>query len=169
MSATEPVAPSSSTAPADGAAFLPAAFATRLPLLLTRAGNDLATFAEPGFAELGITPSNYLALAVLADDRPGSQLQLAEACGKAPAVVVSMIDHLANKGLVSRERDPKDRRRSVVKLTEDGVEVLAAADREAERVQNALLVALSPDERTQLHDLMRRALQAVAPAPHDGD
>ncbi|MDQ8043441.1 MAG: MarR family transcriptional regulator [Solirubrobacteraceae bacterium] len=148
---------------------LPDAFAARLPLLLSRAGSDLAAFAEPRFAELGITPKDYVALAVLADDEPGSQLELAEACGRAPAMMVSVIDQLAHKGLVARERDPKDRRRSVVRLTPDGTQVLAAADREAERVSAAMLVALSPDEQTQLHDLMHRALRAVAPAPHDGD
>jgi DNA-binding MarR family transcriptional regulator len=138
--------------------------AKRLPLLFVRAGNDLAVNAEDGFAQLGIDGRDYIALAVLADDQPGSQLELATACGKAPAIVVGMVDGLVGKGFVVRERDPKDRRRSIVKLTADGRKVLADADREAERVQNEMFGVLSADERSLIHTLMRRALSAVPAA-----
>jgi len=97
-----------------------------------------------------------------ADDEPGSQLELAVACGKAPALVVNMVDVLADKGLVRRERDPKDRRRSVVRLTGDGREVLARADEVAAQVEAELLGGLSAAEREQLHTLLRRALEAPA-------
>jgi DNA-binding MarR family transcriptional regulator len=145
---------------------LPQAFIARLPLLFARAGGDVAAAAEPGFASLGITPMDYLVLAVLSADEPGSQRELALACGKGPAVMVSLVDELAEKELVERERDPKDRRRSIVRLTKAGRTVLADADREAERVEAELLVALSEDERTQLRELLVRALNAVPAISH---
>jgi DNA-binding MarR family transcriptional regulator len=148
---------------------LPNAFASRLPLLFVRAGNDLTIKAEARFQALGIDGRAYIALAILADDQPGSQLELAQACGKAPAMVVNMVDDLTDKGFVVRERDPKDRRRSIVTLTDAGRAVLADADREAERVQDEMFGTLSAQERTMLHTLMRRALSTVPAAEFRGE
>ena len=48
--------------------------------------------------------------------------------GKAPPIIVAAVDELEKKGLVARRRDERDRRRSVVEMTDAGRGMLARAD-----------------------------------------
>jgi DNA-binding MarR family transcriptional regulator len=62
---------------------------------------------------------------VLATDQPESQQELARLMGKAPPIIVAAVDELEKKGLVARRRDTRDRRRSVVEMTDAGREMLS--------------------------------------------
>lgn len=141
----------------------PAGIAARLALLVANAGYGMADYAEDGLGALGLDGREYMALAVLDDDRPSSQLELATLCGKAPAVIVDIVDGLESRGLVARSRDPEDRRRSIVTLTATGRAALKKADRLADQVEREILVGLDDDERRHLHELLQRAMTA-APA-----
>jgi DNA-binding MarR family transcriptional regulator len=133
----------------------------RLGLLLVNAGQSMMVGAEEGLVRLGIGGRGYVTLAVLARDRPRSQLELAQLTGKAPALVVGIVDELEAKGWAVRDRDPDDRRRSIVRITDAGREVLARADEFAAEVERASLPNLDAEERAQLLDLLQRA---IAPA-----
>jgi DNA-binding MarR family transcriptional regulator len=103
---------------------------------------------------------------VLAADRPESQQELARLMGKAPPLMVAAVDALEAKGLVARRRSDRDRRRSVVELTDEGRAVLAKADAVAQGVVDELFAGLAADERETLHATLRRAMavdQAAAP------
>jgi DNA-binding MarR family transcriptional regulator len=82
--------------------------------------------------------------------------------GKAPPIIVAAVDGLEAKGLVARRRSSRDRRRSVVEVTDAGREMLARADVIAESVIADIFGALSAEERHALHDTLRRAM-AVEP------
>ena len=77
---------------------------------------------------MGLSGRQYMVLAVLSADAPPSQLELAGLCGLLPAQIVPVIDELERRGLVARQRSETDRRRSVVRLTEAGREILEQAD-----------------------------------------
>src|ERR1700754_1034683 len=100
-------------------------FRARPALLMVKLGNEVALRAEDPLAGLGLSGRQYMALAVLSTDEPTSQLELARMCGLLPAQVVSVVDELARRGLVERQRDESDRRRSVVRVTAAGSERLA--------------------------------------------
>jgi DNA-binding MarR family transcriptional regulator len=51
--------------------------------------------------------------------------ELSQAMMVEPATLVPMIDSLEHQGLIRRERDPHDRRRTPIALTEQGHERLA--------------------------------------------
>jgi DNA-binding MarR family transcriptional regulator len=78
--------------------------------------------------------------------------------GKAPPLIVGTVDELEDMGLVARRRSQRDRRRSVVELTEAGREMLARADAVADAVVTEILGALSPEERQGLRATLRRAM-----------
>jgi DNA-binding MarR family transcriptional regulator len=137
----------------------------RLALLAFHAGVEMSARGEAALEELGISGREYTTLAVLADDEPESQQEIAGLLGKAPGVVVAVVDDLEAKGLVERRRSEQDRRRSVVRITPAGRDALHKADAVADEVADAVFAALSPDERVGLHDTLRRALSAQAPAP----
>jgi DNA-binding MarR family transcriptional regulator len=92
---------------------------------------------------------------------------LARLMGKAPPLIVAVVDELEARGLVARRRSERDRRRTVVELTDAGREMLARADAIADRLTAELFGALSADERDALHATLRRAMaveETAAPA-----
>jgi DNA-binding MarR family transcriptional regulator len=100
----------------------------RPALLLVKLADDLMARAEDPLAALGLSGRQYTVLAILSADAPPSQLDLAGMCGLLPAQIVSVIDELERRGFVARQRSETDRRRSVVTLTERGLEILGRAD-----------------------------------------
>lgn len=137
---------------------VPAAYANRLPLLAHKLGMLVLKLAEPRLAELDLTGRHYAALAVLADDRPGSQSELAGTLGLVPGLVVAVLDELEARGLAERRRSATDRRRTVVGLTDAGSELLARADAVSRGVEDELARGFSAEERDELRALLGRAV-----------
>lgn len=136
--------------------------AERLPLLINHVAFEVAGRAELGLNAIGLTGKGYMALAILEADRPRSQLELSRLIGCVPAVVVTIADELEAGGFVERQRDPADRRRSVLVVTPAGRRVLAKGDRVAKAVEDELLGHLDAEAREQLHAALRGTLESVA-------
>lgn len=137
---------------------LPQGLERRAGLLLVRLGTLLSDTADERLASAGIGGRGYGILAILSEDGPDSQFELAQMLGKAPGVVVAAIDELEQAGLVERNRDPADRRRSVVTLTPAGHHALAHADEIAEQAVAEMLQGLDAGELAQLKGLLARGL-----------
>jgi DNA-binding MarR family transcriptional regulator len=140
----------------------PRAMHDRLGLLLVRTGEHLVQQAGDVLSTIDLDPRDYIALALLSSDQPRSQSELAQLLGKAPAIVVDIVDSLESRGLARRERDPSDRRRSVVGITDEGRSALVRADALVAQVEQYGLAGLDEDERALLHRLLQQA--AVDPA-----
>jgi DNA-binding MarR family transcriptional regulator len=141
---------------------LPRGITDRPTLVLVKLGNEILARAEDPLAALGLSPRQYLILAVLGTDAPPSQLELAGLCGLLPAQVVPVIDELERRGMVARQRSEEDRRRSVVRLTPAGEETLARADELAHSIEDALFGDLDPAAREQLNRTLRAGLTGSA-------
>jgi DNA-binding MarR family transcriptional regulator len=75
--------------------------------------------------------------------------------GKAPGVIVGVVDVLQERGLVVRARDPNDdRRRSRVTMTEAGSSALARADELAAATLGKVLGGLGAGQLQQLGELL---------------
>lgn len=72
--------------------------------------------------------------------------------------MTNRIDRLADRGLVERRPDPEDRRGVQVRLTEAGRTRVDAALADLLAREGALLAGLTPRQRAQLADLLRRLL-----------
>ena len=68
----------------------------------------------------GISVAHWYYLSALAHSGMLNQLELSRRIGIASATAVPALDSLERRGLVKRTRDPKDRRRYYVTLTDDG-------------------------------------------------
>ena len=88
---------------------------------------------------LDIEPRHYGSMRVLRVVGPVTQGQLAALLDVSPATVVQMVDHLEQRGLLSRQRDSADRRVYRLHLTERGEEVLEQARETAADVQQTWL------------------------------
>jgi DNA-binding MarR family transcriptional regulator len=68
---------------------------------------------------LGVNRTDGRCLDIV-DQRPGITAgELADAVGLSPGAVTTVLDRLERRGLVERRRDPNDRRRVVVELTDE--------------------------------------------------
>ena len=61
--------------------------------------------------------------------------------------------------MVERRRDPEDRRRYDLALTEAGERKISEAEVLAARIQDAVLAPLGDDERRLLHEMLASILQ----------
>jgi DNA-binding MarR family transcriptional regulator len=76
--------------------------------------------------------------------------------------VVTWLNELEDAGFVARLRDPDDRRKHNVALTERGAAALERAETELRRLEDEVLAGLTADERNQLRRLLAKALDTGA-------
>jgi DNA-binding MarR family transcriptional regulator len=75
-----------------------------------------------------------------------------------PNSCVLLLNELEELGYVERRRDPADRRRHVVELTEAGRAALEKGEHAREGLEDDVLANLGPAEREQLRGLLALAL-----------
>ncbi|WP_042380503.1 MarR family winged helix-turn-helix transcriptional regulator [Streptacidiphilus melanogenes] len=124
--------------------------------LLSKVGRDARAQLADRLARKGLRLWHMATLAALVDFGPHAQRELAVRLAVHPSDMAKLLDELAGRGHVARERDPADRRRVRVTITPEGRAALTALDAEATAVQDAVLAPLTADERTVLHDLLLR-------------
>ncbi len=87
--------------------------------------------------------------------------ELAAELDVVPRSATSMVDALADAGLVSRHADPTDRRSVKVAATVTGKDLVGRLDDARRRAAEALFAQIQPPEREQL----LRLLRSVADGP----
>lgn len=116
--------------------------------------------AEQWAVDAGFRPPCMGVMAVVDRMGPVSQREISDRLGVDASDVVGVLDVLEGAGLVERRRDPEDRRRHAVVITEAGRRAnrrLAALRAQAEE---RVLAGLDPAERRQLAELLHRAVAA---------
>ena len=135
---------------------------------------QLGAHAAGAFAErvrpLDLTPPQAGVLRRLGQFPGQSQRALADALGMHAPRLVVLIDELEDRGLVTRARDPDDRRNYAISLTDKGGRALAKLADVAREHELAITAALDDDERAQLLELLRRLAeeQELRPGVHPG-
>jgi DNA-binding MarR family transcriptional regulator len=90
-----------------------------------------------------------------------TQHEFSKALNLDPSTVVGLLHELEEPGLVTRRRDPADRRRQIVSLSESGAAVFAGTH--CTGIDDELLKTLAPSERAMLHSLLVRAVGGTVP------
>ncbi|GLW67339.1 MarR family transcriptional regulator [Actinomadura rubrobrunea] len=133
----------------------PAYLVTELMKLIRRESANAPSAGEP--AERLPVPA-ALVLACVASDGPLSQRQVSERLRMDPADVVGLVDTLEERGYVERRRDPEDRRRYALDVTEDGRLFLGRCCEAGLRLNQRLFAPLSAEELHQFTDMIVRVL-----------
>jgi DNA-binding MarR family transcriptional regulator len=107
---------------------------------------------------LGVSLRHFLALSYVADPDGISQQQLSEILCIDANNTVLLLNEMEGQGLIRRLRDPTDRRRHLVEVTEHGKELFQRAQSAKETVEAEVLGALTAQERATLHRLLAKAL-----------
>ena len=141
--------------------------------------NHLARVArrrsEVALEPTGLRPRHVVALTILREGGAMSQAALGEALRLDPTNLVGLLNELEEASLLERRRDPLDRRRHIVELSDTGRSAVAGAERALASVQDEVLARLDDDQRATLHGLLLRAAEgrigcdACAVAADDAD
>lgn len=103
-----------------------------------------------------LTPTQFAALARLAELGPQSQNALGRETAMDAATIKGVIDRLHNRGLVSVSRSETDRRRLNVELTQAGAERFAQAAVVAHAISEETLSPLAPSEQAVFLKLLSK-------------
>ena len=109
--------------------------------LIQEAADSIRELMAPCLTNHSLNDARFTIMRAIRSSPAGecSQSELARCLKQSEANVSTLLDRMRGDGLVSREKSPLDRRRSVVRLTERGEALLACAEREyAFRAQEVL-------------------------------
>lgn len=137
-------------------------------LLLTQLSRLVSRRSTPEL--LGQTLKELAALSFLRDYDETSQQALTDGLCIDANYCVLLLNDLEALDYVERRRDPSDRRRHIVSMTDEGRAALHRAEAAQQTLEDEILVALSGEERLALAHLLRKALDGqvavVAKAHH---
>jgi DNA-binding MarR family transcriptional regulator len=128
----------------------------QIATLLARIGGAQASAVTALLAPLGLRPKQFGLMNVVALADGPSQGEIGAAMGIDPSGLIATIDDLEERGWLERRRDPADRRRNVVVLTEAGDAKLSEGRAAAFERAKELTAPLSAKERRALRDLLAK-------------
>lgn len=123
---------------------------------LWRAAQAMEAAAHRHLSARNLTMSQFAVLEAILHVGPLSQRQLAEKILRSSGNLTMVIDNLERDGLVTRERDPNDRRVMMVNLTERGEALIREIMPGHARGVQELFSVLDTEELAQLSHLTRK-------------
>ena len=131
--------------------------------LLLKAGTHFHTIIDDALAALDLTGRQFLVLTFAGGRDALSQSELSTRLNLDPTIVVGLIDGLEARGAIRRERDPADRRRSLLELTAVGRRLHTKAAAAVETAEREFLGPLSATDRKDLRRLLLEVMQHRIP------
>ena len=121
--------------------------------LLAQLGRAATRGYRCALMPIGVKPRETAALMRL-QDGPLSQQELGTALDMDPSNLVALLNDLEARGFAVRSRDPQDRRRHLVGMTDQGRAALDEVVAAAADVDDEFFSALTQEERELLHELL---------------
>jgi DNA-binding MarR family transcriptional regulator len=131
-------------------------------LLLALLGQHAMRRLREAHTRHALSPRQFQLLTLLSGHGPMRQQDLGQAMDTDPSILVTLLNPLEADGLVTRRRDPMDRRRHLVSLTASGERRLAAAVQAQRDAEDELFAALTSGQRGQLHVLLSAINDSVS-------
>ena len=135
---------------------LPQELLAKSGFLMVRLGTEFRSRAVGALVEAGFSQYHYSVLALLHEQDRETQAEIAEALDLDPSQLVGILDSLEQRGVIARQRDPRDRRRHLVSLTTEGRRQLRRLRTAIDRLEDQLFAPLDPGERARLHAMLLR-------------
>jgi DNA-binding MarR family transcriptional regulator len=132
-------------------------------LLLALLGQDAMRRLRDAHTAQNLKPRQFQLLGLLHETGPTGQSDLGQSMGVDPSILVTLLNPLELDGYVSRERDPGDRRRHVVRLTPSGERHLVSAAQAQREAEDGLFAGLDEPQREQLRSLLLIIWDTLAP------
>jgi MarR family transcriptional regulator, 2-MHQ and catechol-resistance regulon repressor len=129
---------------------------------LMRASGSVAAKLNKELSRSQMTESQFGVLEALLHLGPLHQCEIAAKLLKSGANITLVLDNLEKRGLVTRQADARDRRSTIVELSEEGRRVISETFPIHAAFISDLMSALNPDEQHQLGRLCRKLGRAAA-------
>ena len=113
---------------------------------------------------LGMRIKEFAMLAVLREHNPIPQQELGELMCIDANNLVLLLNELELKEYAFRRRDPADRRRHLVEITEEGLRAFENGEKGIESIEDDVLASLTAKERSELQGLLAKVLDGALPA-----
>ncbi|WP_162320351.1 MarR family winged helix-turn-helix transcriptional regulator [Nesterenkonia haasae] len=126
-----------------------------------RLSRALDRFTENLALAHGVTLSQFLALQVLAEGKPVSNAQLARRTFVSPQAAHTVLEELVESGLVTRGDHPQNRRIRLVRLSEQGWQLIQACYAELEVFEERLVGQLGTDLGDSLVEVIHDAAEVL--------
>jgi DNA-binding MarR family transcriptional regulator len=140
----------------------PAAPSTGTIVLLTRLSRII--FLSSSVELVGMNLKNMVVLAYLRDHPSVSQQVMTEDLSLDSNTGVLVLNDLEDLEYAERRRDPADRRRHIVDITQVGLDALERAEVAQSSIEDEILGGLSASERATLRQLLVKALEDHQPS-----
>lgn len=136
-----------------------------LPVLLSQGGQRATDLLRQHLGATGLRPRHVQVLMQLDQAGSSSQQDLIERLGLDPSALVGLLNDLESDGIVERVRDPQDRRRHIVTLSDAGMKSIQLVHESLAAVQDELFGSLNARDL----DVLRRVLAAVCAPDQNRD
>ncbi|ADZ70234.1 MarR family winged helix-turn-helix transcriptional regulator [Polymorphum gilvum] len=117
--------------------------------------------AEVGKTGFDLTPVQYAALARISTNPGIDQATLAGLIAYDRTTITGVVDRLVHKGWLTRTVSGRDRRARVLRITEEGLDVLRRIQPAVEEAQRIMLGGLTEAEAKDLLRLLHKATAAA--------
>ena len=104
----------------------------------------------------GLTPTQFTTLLRISEQGDVSQNHLGRLGAMDVATVKGVVDRLRAKALVQSRPDPRDKRRSIISLTQAGAALIAVLKAAGHVITEETLAPLDPEERALLVALLAK-------------
>ncbi|MDN5796916.1 MAG: MarR family transcriptional regulator [Intrasporangium sp.] len=141
---------------------MPAPVPTPIGRELARVAKSVARAFDDELAAAGGSLPQWLILISLKTRQLASQRELAEAVGIQGATLTVHLDAMQTHGLLTRRRDPTNRRVHLVELTAEGQEAFSRLRRAAADFDHQLRAGISDRDIATLYRLLARLQHNVA-------
>jgi MarR family transcriptional regulator for hemolysin len=138
---------------------------TPIGLHLARTARSVSRAFDDALAQAGGSVPVWLVLISLKSQRLRNQRELADAVGIREATLTHHLNAMDAQGLITRERDPANRRVHLVELTEAGEALFHRLRGAASAFDQQLRAGVSDSEVAALEGLLSR-LEANVAHPH---
>ena len=110
----------------------------------------------------GITALQYTTLALLRRRTGLSSAELARNSFVTAQSMADLVGSLERRGLISRHRDQRNRRRLVIAVTEAGARLLDEYQKAVAEIEARMTADLTPDQRRDLYRYLERCRLSLA-------
>jgi len=128
----------------------------QIGFLLRKAHQRASSIFQSNFSDKQITPTQFSAMAKLKDEGEISQNHLGRLTAMDPATIQGVSRRLVDRGLVQTRADEVDKRRMLLRLTEDGRQMIDSLILKGRFVTKKTLSPLSEDEQAKILELLKK-------------
>jgi len=132
---------------------------------LMRASNAVTEKLHRHLAKARLSVSQFGVLEALFHLGPMCQKEIGKKILKTSGNITLVIDNLEKRGLVSREKDPADRRKIKVTLTPQGQALIETLFPVHSRIAKTVFSSLDPAEQTTLGTLLKKLGRGQSQSP----